>query len=397
MQGIRSTEDLTDAAFFQRHPERRGARIGRHETAAADEWRRIRARVRQLFPKLDGEIESELAPSSEDAAVTPVILLKIATGERDPNKLANEAFFALHPDRGRRKIARHETAAARQWLRLRSGVVARLLAGVAKPATGSRVESAASGTTHYFHIDIHASGAAKPLTGVYVPDGFRAGPELDAILFLHGHKTGYGNGSTMAIDRYWAPSTSPRAPLREAVAASGKNVILVAPTLGLTSQAGDLTDAGALDAYLDRVVRELASTATWRGRPAPRLRHLVLAAHSGGGIRMLTLVRRGDRAVREHLRECWGYDCFYNPHLDKPGWPAWAKANPDKALVAYYATEMRSKKTGTPIGPTSTAKYLASLRLPNLRMLPSKKRDHFAPLQLHVAERIREAAFLEDR
>lgn len=340
--------------------------------------------------------EYELVTSSapvralDDAAVEPLLRRLIAAGERDPSKLANEAFFALHPARGRRPIAPGEGALARQWTQLRAGIVARLLARA--PAVA---DSSVPGTTHYLTIDLGHAGTAAPVTGVYVPPGFRASAELDVIVFLHGHKTGYANGSKMAVDRYWAPSTAPRAPLREAVDASGKNVVLVVPTLGLRSQLGGLQRSGALDAYLERVSQQLADLSPWRGT-TPRLRHLVLAAHSGGGIGMLSLVGLGDRAVRDNLRECWGYDCFYNPGADLKGWPAWAKANPNKTLFAYYATQAVSK-AGTPLGPTSTAKSLERLRIANLRMLPSKRRDHFAPLSLHVTERISGAAFLAAR
>lgn len=400
LQGIRNTGDITDAVFLQRHPERKGARIGANEAGAAAEWRRIRDRVRQLFPKLDAhtEMELELSPAVEDAAVTPVVLIQIAAGERDPNKLANEAFFALNRDRGRKPIARTDKVAARQWSRLRSGIVARLLGGAA-PTKGvtAPADTTIAGTTHYVSIDLGHSGQAAPLTGIYVPEGFRPGADVDVILFLHGHKTGYEGGSKMAIDRYWSPATKPAAPLREAVRDSGKNVILVAPTLGLRSEVSGLLESNALDGYLDRVLRELASTSSWQGRATPRLRHLVLSAHSGGGIGMLKIVQRADKAIQNNLRECWGYDCFYNPGADKPGWPKWARENPDKTMFGYYATEGSTKDPRVKIGPTSTAKYFEGLRIPNLRMIPSKVKNHFAPLALHVAERITGAAFLERR
>jgi len=72
--------------------------------------------------------------------------------------------------------------------------------------------------------------------------------------------------------------------LREEVNKSGKNVILVVSPLRPFADAGKLADEGGLRAFLDRVADGL-----WRGGPharlpqAPKVRHLILAAHSGGG------------------------------------------------------------------------------------------------------------------
>ena len=339
---------------------------------------------------------AKLTPAMEDAIVTPLVLALIVSGERNADKLASEAFYVLNSQRHRRPIAKEETAQANQWRRLRSGVVARLLAksGGSPVAAPRATSNEVPGTTLYFPIEVGDEAPASPSTGVYFPPGFRAASELDIIVYLHGHKAGhYPRGAEMGIDRYWAPATNPRAALREAVAQSGKQVALVAPTLGPQSQAKSLVAAGAFDRYLGQVFAALARSTPFAGRPAPKLRNLVLAAHSGGGIGMLRLAQGTDRAVRDNLRECWGFDCFYNPKLEQAGWPAWARTHADKRLYAYYATDLCEK--GVCVGPKTVARALAKNAPKNLVMLPAKRPSHFAVLEDHFAERVRAAPFLE--
>ncbi|MBT8101309.1 MAG: hypothetical protein KJO82_16250 [Gammaproteobacteria bacterium] len=69
----------------------------------------------------------------------------IAGGNRDENSLTSELFYDRHPERNRRKIARSEQKAAREWLDIREQVVRPLLTSMpstpAAPAAGSPVPS----------------------------------------------------------------------------------------------------------------------------------------------------------------------------------------------------------------------------------------------------------------
>jgi hypothetical protein len=288
---------------------------------------------------------------------------------------------------------------------LRSGIVARLLR--AAPPVGPsqatvvslprlvRRETSPLGTTLYVELRLGDEGSAPPLTGIFIPKGFRSSAAVDVIVYLHGHKTGhYWKGPEMAIDRYWSERTSPQAPLREGVAASRKSVILVAPTLGPKSQASALARPGGLDLYLKRVLHALGAHGTSPSTAAPKLRHLVLAAHSGGGIWMLKMARGNDVAAREHLRQCWGFDSFYHPAIETRDWPDWARRYPDKTLFGYFATD--ACKDGRCYGPRTVAcRIEKNGPPPNLRMLKAKKQgDHFGPLRDHFRERIASAAFL---
>jgi D-alanyl-D-alanine carboxypeptidase len=69
------------------------------------------------------------APGSIGTTVsdTLVITRAIASGERDQERIASLVFYARHPERGGRRIARGETAAAAEWFDIRDRVVPRFL------------------------------------------------------------------------------------------------------------------------------------------------------------------------------------------------------------------------------------------------------------------------------
>jgi len=230
-------------------------------------------------------------------------------------------------------------------------------------------------------------GQAAPRTGIFCPARHLASPTVDIILYLHGYKYRARGGGlqfdpAMTIDQYWDPATSPRVPLREGLADSGKRAILVAPTLGARAETGTLVGPGGLDAYLAAVLRFLGGLPAWRGAGAPGLGSLILAGHSGAGFPMLRIALGRDRALA-NLRECWGFDCFYGWATDEEGWVRWGRANPDKALHAYYATG----------SPTQTALRIARHRLPNLFMIRSPT-SHFGAVTANWKARIAATAFL---
>src|SRR6185295_6820316 len=112
---------------------------------------------------------------------------------------------------------------------------------------------------------------------------------IDVILYLHGHRTAIP-GTQKSI---WAYLKHKCWPLREHLAASGKAAVLIAPTLGPTSQSAGLLERGGLDRYLDAA---LAATASyWSSGTVPTIRHIVLAGHSGAGVPMRVLARSGNR------------------------------------------------------------------------------------------------------
>jgi hypothetical protein len=198
------------------------------------------------------------------------------------------------------------------------------------------------GTTIYLEI---ALGDGIPaVTGVFFPSKYKPEDRIDLILYLHGHVKGCGGDTKQhSIEKVW---TQDYFPFREKLNDTGKNLLLVAPTLGLTSEDGNLARKGGRR-YLDEVLLGIFAYG-----PYDQLRNrdllfpvgnIILACHSGGGGPMFRLARsmtgkegRGDYGG--YLRECWGFDCMYGIPEGAPEtlWAAWAHANPRVELFFYW-------------------------------------------------------------
>ena len=252
-----------------------------------------------------------------------------------------------------------------------------------------RQEANPPGTTLYVEIDLKIVDkfgiTAPPVTGIFIPDGYRPGAAVDLILYLHGFKA--EAIKRQAIDQYWNSQRFPYGALREGANASGRNVILVAPTLGSHSEAKRLLATGGLDGYLSQVLSALAAYGPFRPAAAtPALGSLILACHSGGGWPMRQLAGGSDRALAL-LRECWGFDCTYNQG-DDDFWAGWARTHSNARVYIYY------------IAGSPTARYAESLRnkhVPNAIAEPSRdKRHNYVPVT-YWTERIQGAPFLAAR
>jgi len=202
------------------------------------------------------------------------------------------------------------------------------------------------GQTEYINVDLKIDNTI-PKTGIYIPPRFIRGSKANIILYLHGYKSGIPEASA-SIDKYWDASKFPFFAFREGLHRSGKNAILVAPTLGPKSQSGLLFSRG-LDWFLGPILAFLQ-----RRGFARVIGEVVLACHSGGGHPMLKLALGKNR---NKVIEIWGFDCLYSGYMrDKlirkklftqPNtWLQWAKKNPDKRLYIYYyrSTELESQQ-----------------------------------------------------
>jgi LAS superfamily LD-carboxypeptidase LdcB len=202
-------------------------------------------------------------------------------------------------------------------------------------------EQTPPGRTLYVNIPLGAERPAKPMTGIFIPQHFQPEPKVDLIIYLHGIKP----KADLTINRYWNRSHFPTWPLREEVNQSGKNFVLVAPTLGPRSQTqtGWLAKPGGLDKYVDQVLAALAMHGPYQGR-RPQLGNIILACHSGGGLPMRQLAMGKNRCAG-HIKECWGFDCLYFTG-DENLWAQWAKSRPDARLFIHYqgSTRERSEK-----------------------------------------------------
>ena len=263
-------------------------------------------------------------------------------------------------------------------------------------------------STLYVNIALGSEGPARPMTGIFIPDGYRPlrwvqqpgglelpQPEVDLILWLMGHHTGlYGQPPPkLAIDTYWSRAAYPYWMFREGVNDSRRRVILIAPTLGPSSEAGWLTKAGGFDTFLDQVMAALTQYGPYSAASTPRVRNIILACHSGGGapMRQLAMARPPQRYTPQ-IRECWGFDCLYD-RGDELAWgrgtpkePGWAASHPDAKLYIYYGdggTDWRSEQ-------------LRAQRLPNVSVEGSTRLGHYCVPMTYWRERIQGAPFLED-
>jgi len=148
-------------------------------------------------------------------------------------------------------------------------------------------------------VDIpEVGGAGRGKTALFFPTAVKRKQPYNLLIYLHGDR--------MPPVEKWFTS-DPRFPFREKVEASGKSLVLVAPSLTWSSRAGKLeTDP---DWYIDRVLEEIGKADG--GDPA-KIAKLVIAAHSGGGIRMYQMMS-GMTRYKSNLVECWGFDCLYQP------------------------------------------------------------------------------------
>jgi hypothetical protein len=237
------------------------------------------------------------------------------------------------------------------------------------------------GQSLYVRIPLGTEGPAEPITGIYLPVGYRPGPQVDLILYLHGYKL-YGYDPQMSVTSYWNPARIPYFSLRQQLAMARKNVVLVVPTLGAKSQAGWLIGPNGLDQYLQQIVAALTAYGPFRGVPNPTVENIVLACHSGGGspMRRLALSKQPSSA---RIRECWGFDCLYNAG-DPALWASWASQDERRRLYIYY---LRSTER--------LSRTLQAKNLPNVIVQQSSRGHNWVPIN-HWRQRINEARFLKD-
>lgn len=230
----------------------------------------------------------------------------------------------------------------------------------------------------------YQSFVVKPMTGIFIPERYAPQSKVDLILYLHGHKAGVP-GSDAVIAEYWNGRKFPVFGLREELNASGKNVILVAPTLAMKSEGGDLLRARGLDRYLAKVMAALMAYGPYKNR-SPQLGSIILAAHSGGGMYMRRLAT-SDNSTAANVRECWGFDSLYNSG-DVIPWRQWAaKDSEGRHLYSYYLL-------GLPKTNSERLRRNARGRsepLPNVHPIAVDEKNHFAVEEKNHFKMIRPA------
>lgn len=254
---------------------------------------------------------------------------------------------------------------------------------IAAPRLIKREERPAASTL-YVHIPLGSESPARPMTGIFIPENYVPREQVDLILYLHGHKTTRvcGPGDSASIDGYWR---SRYWPFREEINSSGKNVILVAPTLGGRSEAGSLTNPAVFEAYLDKVLAALTAYGPYRNSGhSPTIGNVILACHSGGGSPMRSLAL-GNHRYADRIRECWCFDSLYHPR-DPELWAGWARSRTAARLSVHY------------LGSTQgLSKQLKDKQLPNVVVEKSTAQNHcLVPLE-HWRSRVQASTFLLGR
>jgi hypothetical protein len=222
------------------------------------------------------------------------------------------------------------------------------------------------------------------MTGIFLPAHYRTEPQVDLILYLHGHhKSPPAHRPDQTVARYWNRAVHSYFDFREGLNASGKNVILVAPTLGPRSEAGRLLRPGGLDWYLNAVLPAMRRYGPHKdSSQAPSVRNIILACHSGGGWPMRQLATLPSRNAAA-IRECWGFDCLYNGG-DEDAWAQWARTHPSSRLYIHYGSG----------GTHGKSEVLRRMRVPNVFVEGKTSLAHNLVPKTHWLERLRGATFL---
>jgi len=191
-------------------------------------------------------------------------------------------------------------------------------------------ENSVKSETYYVTISLGGS-SPQAVTGIFVPENYKVSSDVDMVLWLMGHHDNPEYPPSLTIDDYWFKF--PHFRFREFVNASNRNVILVAPSLGPSSESGNLTSSSGLSGYLDQVLAALEAYGPFSS--VPSLGNLVIACHSGGGSPMLQIAKT-NQTYSSNIKQLWGFDCIYGDV--ESSWLQWAQQNSGKLLLIRYGS-----------------------------------------------------------
>lgn len=244
--------------------------------------------------------------------------------------------------------------------------------------------------------------SVTPMTGIFMPKNYIPKQTVDLILYLHGHKTPCKASATATINQFWEASKYFNK-FREGVNDSGKNVILVAPTLGPKSGAGKLVKPGGFNTYLYQILAALNAHSQFAGKHFfESIGEIILACHSGGGKPMSQIVQLSPQtdSYITNIRECWGFDSLYQ---GSSAWANWASNNPNQKLYIYHRFDALPVPIKAADG-SSVKAFKVNLndllqqkqkrKLNNIQIENSSTKDHcYVPIA-HWIDRIKQAPLL---
>jgi len=223
------------------------------------------------------------------------------------------------------------------------------------------------------------TASVHPMTGIFIPKNFVAAEEIDLLIYLHGHKSA-ALGKDRSINEYWNVKKFPHFAFRELVNDSGKNIILVAPTLGPRSQARTLTTNTGFANFIAKVIASIAEYAhQYKDLEAPVIKNIILACHSGGGNAMYKITQLSEKNNdAKKITACWGFDCTYGPD-DADALHKWATGNTKDSprnLFVYYRANSGTEKQGKDLKDNlPKLSNITIMELPNTadhNLIPSK-------------------------
>lgn len=143
----------------------------------------------------------------------------------------------------------------------------------------------------------------SPLTAIFYPKHFDADKPCALLFYFHGMLRVAPGVSTNARDYLNYNGSHGDLRLRNVIAASGKNVILIFPTLGPSRQMGKLNSPDGWQSYYRTVKTYIQNCVI---RKELRNEKVILAGHSGSGKNMLKI------AGFFPVQEVWGLDALYD-------------------------------------------------------------------------------------
>jgi hypothetical protein len=160
--------------------------------------------------------------------------------------------------------------------------------------------------TYYFPINM---SKVSP-TGVFFPANYAFPSTMNVILYFHGHK----QGDFKTINQYWGGNLH-NIRLREDINETGKQAVLIAPTMGefpgsvLNPDMGIFRDPGGGDAFLGEVAQWIGKYVhQYRDKGiTPGIGNVVLAGHSGAG----GILSQQAKSMKSNVCEVWGFDSMY--------------------------------------------------------------------------------------
>jgi hypothetical protein len=183
------------------------------------------------------------------------------------------------------------------------------------------------------YLCVPLSNGMPDVTGVYFPEKYVPGATMDVILYLQGKrdKGQCGGSPNDTIDVYW--KNKDFFLLREGLNNTGRNFVLVAPSLSAGSRSGAMMEDGGADRYLKTVLDGVAKADPFKLGWKPSglsAGNVILAAHSGGG---WTMSHVAGSIKAGNVPECWALDAMYDT-ASVPLWLQWAGGG--GKLWVYY-------------------------------------------------------------